>query len=51
MKNPSKLERFIHTNIICKIVKDPAIQAMGIVSGIRYNLGIAKPGRDYIDVQ
>lgn len=49
MREPNKIQKMIHYNIICKIFKDPAIQAMGIVSGVRYNLGIAKPGRDFIE--
>lgn len=47
----SKLSIWVHENITCRIFKnDVEIYAMGLVSGIRYKLGIAKEGIDYWEV-
>lgn len=43
----NKITKWLHFNITCKLFKDPAITALGLVSGIRYNLGLAKEGRDF----
>ncbi len=48
MKKPNKIQTWIHKNITCKLFTDPAILTMGLVSGIKYNLGIAKEGVDFI---
>ena len=50
MRRPTKIEKYIHYNIICRLTKDPAILAMGLIGGIKYNLGLAKEGRDFISV-
>lgn len=42
-----KIAKWLHFNITCKLIQDPAITALGFVSGIRYNLGLAKEGRDF----
>lgn len=45
----NNLKKWFHFNIVCKITNDPAIKALGLISGIRYNLGIAKEGVDYTE--
>ena len=47
MRKTNKFENWFHKNITCKLTKNPAILAMGLISGIRYNLGIAKEGVDF----
>lgn len=43
-----RIKKWIHYNIVCKLTKNPAIKACGLISGIKYNLGIAKEGVDFI---
>lgn len=44
--------RQYHENIICRIFKnDTAICVMGLVSGIKYKLGVAKEGVDFKTVR
>lgn len=51
MKN-NKLQSWIHENIICRIFKnDTAICVMGLFSGIKYKLGVAKEGIDFKTVK
>lgn len=49
MAKRNKLALFLHRNITSRLIKDPAIQALGLISGIKYNLGIAKEGIDYYE--
>lgn len=47
-----KTIRQYHENIICRIFKnDTAICVMGLVSGIKYKLGVAKEGVDFKTVR
>lgn len=48
----NKLYRWIYKNITCRIFKnDTAICVMGLFSGIKYKLGIAKEGIDFKTVR
>ena len=50
MRQPGRIAKWFHTHITMRLFKNPAIRALGLYSGIRYNLGIAREGRDYIDM-
>ena len=40
------MKKLVH-KILCCFVKNPAIQTMGLISGIKYSLGIAKECKDF----
>lgn len=48
MKRVVKLNSWIHRNIIMRLTDNAAIRVFGLVGGIKYMLGLAKEGVDFV---